>query len=183
MAVGFLWMFSVKPLTHGGGSPSYSQTPCDERTGDTVMLVACGLSAGVMSAVAPQIGSVREGRAGVLCHGWEDGQQLDKTAPKSWERLRCGEALLDSGGLTERGLDECYGALPNHKHGGVAATDRGMRGMIDASTTDSPWTPFTLQYWSTTAIGLYRTHLARPGDVSGGSDSLPDIEVQSVVVG
>ena len=50
---------------------------------------------------------------------------MTKPAPKSWERLRCGEALLDSGGLTERGLDECYGALPHHKHGGVAATGPG----------------------------------------------------------
>src|SRR5262249_60788890 len=31
-------------------------------------------------------------------------------------------------------------------------------------------------------VGL-RTHLARPGDVPGGADGLPDIEVQRVVVG
>ena len=62
--------------------------------------------------------------------------------------------------------------------------DRGMRGMIDASTTDSPCAPFTLQYWSTTAIGFaIGPHLARTGYVPGGSDGLTDIEVQGVVVG
>ena len=34
---------------------------------------------------------------------------VTKPAPKSWERVRGVEALLDSGGVTERGLDECDG--------------------------------------------------------------------------
>src|SRR6516225_6439216 len=34
-----------------------------------------------------------------------------------------------------------------------APPDRGMRGITDASATNNPWMPLTLQYWSTTAIG------------------------------
>jgi hypothetical protein len=30
-----------------------------------------------------------------------------------------------------------------------APLDLGMRGITDASATHNPWTPFTLQYWST----------------------------------
>ena len=49
----------------------------------------------------------------------------EQAAPKTWERLRCVEAILDAGGLTESGLDECYGALPNHENCGVAAPGPG----------------------------------------------------------
>ena len=49
----------------------------------------------------------------------------EEAAPKTWERLRCLEAILDSGGLTESGLDEFYGALPNHENCCVAAPGPG----------------------------------------------------------
>src|SRR6202035_3640189 len=34
-----------------------------------------------------------------------------------------------------------------------APPDLGMRGITDASATHRFWIPFTLQYWSTTAMG------------------------------
>src|SRR5262245_30484774 len=109
---------------------------------------------------------------------------VTKPAPKSWERLRCVEAILDSGGLTERSLDECYGALPNHKNGCVAATGPGNarhdRRIDDGQPLDSLHVTVLVNDRHRVGIG---THLARPGDVPGGADGLPDIEVQRVVVG
>ena len=59
------------------------------------------------------------------CPASDNSKVNPKAALKTWERPRCVEAILDSGGLTESGLDESDGALPNHEHGGVAATGPG----------------------------------------------------------
>ena len=65
-----------------------------------------------------------------------------------------------------------------------APPDLGMRGITDASATHNPWTPFTLQYWSTTDIGSASGPILQvPDTCLAVPTGLAYPEVQRVVVG